>query len=41
MHKSGVFEGKTLEEERVNATIEMRMQEITFRLFNGKILTPA
>ena len=40
MQKSGVFEGKTLEEEKVNALVDKRMQEITFRQCDGKTLTP-
>ena len=40
MQKTGVFEGKTLEEEKANAIVDKRMQEITFREFEGKSLTP-
>ena len=36
-----MFTGNSFEEEKVNQTIEQRLQEITFRQFNGKILTPA
>jgi len=38
--KSGVFEGRTEEEERVNTLVDKRQQEITFREFEGKPLTP-
>ena len=38
--KSGVFEGRTEEEERVNTLVDLRQQEITFREFDGKPLTP-
>jgi len=41
MKKTGVFEGRTLEEEKVNALVDLRLQEITFRQFEGnKLLTP-
>ncbi len=40
MQKSGVFPGNTEEEEKVNTLIDKRQQEITFREFEGKPLTP-
>ena len=40
MKKTGVLEGKTLEEEKVNLTVDEHLQQITFREFEGKILTP-
>ena len=40
MEKSGVFRGITLEEEKVNRIVDMRMQEITLREFEGQSLTP-
>lgn len=40
MQRTGVFEGKTREEEKVNSSVDKRMQEITFRQYNGNILTP-
>ena len=40
LSKSGVFDGNTQEEEKVNQTIDKRQQEITFREFEGGVLTP-
>lgn len=39
MAKSGVFKGSTIEEEKVNRIVDTRLQEITFRSFEGKVLT--
>lgn len=33
--KTGVFAGQTLEEEKVNQSVDRRLQEITFREFEG------
>ena len=38
--KTGVFAGQTLEEEKVNQSVDRRLQEITFREFEGRSLTP-
>ena len=40
MQRSGVFKGHSLEEEKVNVLVDKRLQEITFREFDGKTLTP-
>ena len=40
MNKSSVFGNKTHEDERVNKAVDKCMQEITFREFDGKTLTP-
>ena len=40
MQKTGVLKGNTLEEEKVNMLVDKRLQEITFREFEGTKLTP-
>ena len=40
MEKSRVFDGVNAKEEEVNRIIDKRLQEITFREYEGGILTP-
>lgn len=40
MEKSRVFDGVNAKEEEVNRMIDRRLQEITFREFEGKLLSP-
>ena len=40
MEKSRVFDGLNAKEEEVNRIIDKRLQEITFREYEGRILTP-